>query len=164
MSRALAEQATKAERHAATLRTAEAVTRKTREALDDADVHDTDLATKAGYSATRIGAWWRGDAHVPLWLPAIPAVPIGTAMRIVGEVLALRAEREPPQPVETATALVVSACGEALAEAGRALADGRVDGSERLALRRVISRLRDRCDRWLRDHGGDAGSRPERAS
>jgi hypothetical protein len=151
----LAEQALKSARRAVTLNTAGAVSRIARRALEDSAVTDAALASSSGYGETRIGAWWRGTAHVPMWLPAIDAVPIGAALRMVGDVLALRARGSLSQSCETATALIVAACGEALTAAGRALADGRVDDDERNELRPIVARLRDRCDAWLRTHGGD---------
>ncbi len=159
--RKLTEKALHAERRSQTLKLAADLAEKIEGILEDASVADTDIATGSGFSETRVGAWWRGDAHVPVWLPALRVVPIGAAMRIVGAILSARAEAEPAQACETATALLVSACGAALSAAGDALADGKVSPDERRALRPIIAALHDRCARWLRQHGGEATARGE---
>ncbi len=154
----LTDRAEQATRRAATLHTAARVAQVTRRALEDAAVSDAALSRASGVSETRVGAWWRGTAHVPLWLLGVSAVPLGVAMRIVGEVLSARAAAEPGQTCETATALLIGACGEALSKAGAFLADNKIDAQERVALRPVVAALHDRCARWLRQHGGDERS------
>ncbi len=155
----LTDRAEQAARRAETLHAAARVARGARRALEDTGVTDAALSRASGVCETRVGAWWRGTAHVPLWLLTLPVVPVGAVMRIVGDALSARASGEPAQSTETATALLVGACGAALSAAGAALADGRVDADERRALRPVVAALHDRCARWLRQHGGDVTQR-----
>lgn len=150
----LAEQVLLSERRTATLALAKRVARLVRNALEGHTSEET-FATATGYGESRVHAWWSCAAHAPLWILAHAATPLPVVLGLVADLLALRAGPAGPRAsCETATALLVRACGEALAEAGRALADGRVSADERAALRPILRELRNRVDAWLRDHGG----------
>lgn len=156
----IAEQALRAERRADTLALAKRVAKLVRDALEG-HTSEESYAAATGYGQTRVHAWWSCAAHAPLWILAHAATPLPVVLALVSDLLAVRAGPTGARAsCETATALLVRACGEALAEAGRALADGRVSADERAALRPILRELRNRVDAWLRDHGGATDEHP----
>lgn len=123
-----------------------------RRALHDTGTSAAQLAASVGKSPTLVEEWSR-TKHAPIYLIAHPRVPVALRVRLAGDALAYAAEHVANVvPIETGTALLVQIAAEALAAAGAALSDQRIDESERAGLRPLVARLRDRCDRWLREY------------
>jgi hypothetical protein len=124
-----------------------------RRSLHDTRTSAALLAALVGLNGSRVERWY-SDAHAPLYLLAHARVPLALRVRLMSECLRIVGEYTGPRSsAENATAVLISIASECLALAGRALADGRVDDTERRELRPLVARLRDWCDRWLRDHG-----------
>lgn len=139
---------------------AQRVQEKVRAVFQDRKVSEGALATRLGFSETRVWAWW-STAHPPLHLAAHPETRTAEALAIVREVLELREEvarakagagRGTRTSVELGALLVSQFAADTIALIARALADGHVDDQEHTILRRAITALRDRCDAWLRAH------------
>jgi hypothetical protein len=123
-------------------------------------LHDTNTsAALLGALIGRDGSWverWYTNVHVPLYVLAHRRVPLALRLRLIADMLALAGDADGQRAsVETGTAMLIAIASECLAVAGRVLADQCVDEGERRELRPLVARLRDRCDRWLRDHGGE---------
>lgn len=58
-------------------------------------------------------------------------------------------------PAEVSAAVMVGRMGDALAVAGRALADGRISPEERRDLRRAVAAVRSACDRLSESLGAE---------
>lgn len=113
------------------------------------------LAADYGIDSSRVDAWLK-KAHVPLYILRHPKTPLRTALRIIADLLAARAEEaRSGRTVEGSTGMMIEIAGKLCAIAGRALADGRIDPAERGELRTLIAELRDRCNAWLVEHGGE---------
>ena len=124
-----------------------------RRSLRDLGWGDQRLAGLLGLSKSRVEAWWTDAANAPAFLVAHPDLPGSVVARLVGDLLALRPSGERAAvSAEKATALFIGLASKAISEAAAALADGRIDASERETLGRAIAALRDRCDAWLRDN------------
>lgn len=110
------------------------------------------LAARLGVDSSRLDAWFK-TAHVPLYVIRHPAMPLATSLGIVADLLAARvAEARSGRTVESSTGMLIETAGRLLAIAGRSLADGRVDDTERVELETLIAELRDYCNRWLSEH------------
>ncbi len=129
-----------------------------RRALHDTGVSAAHVAALIGRAPSWVEHWY-ASAHAPLYLLAHPRVPLQLVLRLIADVLSVRAaDARSGRTVETSTALLIEIAGRVLALAGRALADGRVDALEQEELRTAIAELRDLCERWTRDHGGTRAS------
>jgi hypothetical protein len=126
-------------------------------ALKETGVSADQLAGAIGRDPKVVTGWYSNGNGPPFYLAAHRRVPLPLRLRLVADMLGFAGDADAPRAtIETSTAMLTSIAGECLVVAGRVLTDQRVDEGERLELRPLVARLRDRCDRWLREHGGEA--------
>lgn len=110
------------------------------------------LAADVGRDKSLVEDWAKGAKPAPLFLLTHPLVPERLRERL--RALCVASE-SPSVPVERTSSLLVGAAASAIGAIAAALADGVMTAEERIACAPAVRDLRDRCDQWLKRHGGE---------
>lgn len=113
-----------------------------------------ELAAACAKNPTVAQDWQGGAKHLPVYVLANEKVPRAVRARLIGALVRRLEAGATRVGLDAATARLLAAAGELVAELAAAWMDRELDPEERVRVRQRVHALLEAATRWLREDGG----------